>query len=62
MYKGKGYAGSTITIQYLSGHYQPLITVSRQSSRPTLETILNALNEVGVLYVITDGAARLTQK
>lgn len=65
IYKGKGYtepegaqayaASNTLTIQYLSGHYQPLISTSSQSSRPSLACILSALDEFGVLYVVTDG-------
>ena len=67
VYKGKGYAeqeendayaaSNTITIQYLSGHYQPLIPASPQHARPSLKHILSALDEGKVLYVVTDGAA-----
>ena len=69
VYKGKGYteqegaqayaASNTLTIQYLSGHYQPLVSTSSQSIRPSLECILKALDEFGVLYVVTDGAATI---
>lgn len=63
VYKGKGYsdqddvssASNTITIRFLPGHYQPLLCYS--SIRPTLKNILSALDEFGVLYVITDGAS-----
>jgi hypothetical protein len=71
VYKGKGYAehegteaydsSNTITIKYLSGHYQPLISLSR-ANRPSLKQILSALDEAGVLYVVTDGAATPKQQ
>jgi hypothetical protein len=68
VYKGKGYteqdgvaehyaASNTITIRYVSGHYQPLISSSSQSCRPSLKRILTALDKLGVLYVVTDGKA-----
>lgn len=66
IYKGKFYdklddewkAANTITIQYLPGHYQPLIpTTINGKKRPTLEQILHALDRYGVLYVVTDGGA-----
>ena len=67
VYKGKGYAdevnredtsaANTITLQYLSGHYQPLFPSSK-SSRPSLKRILSALDESGVFFVVTDGAAK----
>jgi hypothetical protein len=71
VYKGRGYAehegtiaydsSNTITIKYLSGHYQPLISLSR-ANRPSLKQILSALDEAGVLYVVTDGAATPKQQ
>ena len=51
-------ASNTITIQYISGHYQPLVVAPTKSSRPSLKKILSALDEFGVLYVVTDGAAK----
>jgi hypothetical protein len=51
-------ASNTITIQYVSGHYQPLVVTPPKSSRPSLKKILSALDEFGVLYVVTDGAAK----
>eukprot|EP00980_Cylindrotheca_fusiformis_P003403 scaffold758_cov104-Cylindrotheca_fusiformis.AAC.2 len=64
IYKGKFYdklddegkAANTITIQYLPGHYQPLL-VPIGSKRPNLEQILHVLDRHGVLYVVTDGSS-----
>ena len=46
---------NTITIRYVPGHYQPLIPSSIDASRPSLETILPALDDAGIFYVVTDG-------
>ena len=51
-------ATNTLTIRYVPGHYQPLITATSDSTRPSLKKIISALDEIGVLYVITDGAAK----
>jgi hypothetical protein len=64
VYKGKFYdkmndegkAVNTITIQYLPGHYQPLIVPSHRK-RPTLEQIVKTLDRHKVLYVVTDGSS-----
>ncbi|CAJ1946778.1 unnamed protein product [Cylindrotheca closterium] len=67
IYKGKYYekmseegkAANTLTIQYLPGHYQPLLidTHGGLLLRPNLDQILKSLDEHGVLYVVTDGSA-----
>ena len=43
---------NTITIRYIPGHYQPLLP---QGPRPTLQDILQTFEDVGVVYVVTDG-------
>jgi len=48
-------ASNTLTLRYTPGHYQPLVPVTRDSARPSLKKIISALDEAGVLYVITDG-------
>lgn len=50
-------ASNTLTLRYTPGHYQPLVPVTRNSARPSLKKIISALDEAGVLYVITDGGA-----
>mmetsp|Transcript_14490 Transcript_14490/g.29636 ORF Transcript_14490/g.29636 Transcript_14490/m.29636 type:complete len:579 (-) Transcript_14490:2034-3770(-) len=69
VYKGKNYqdettadtsmqTSNTLTIQYVpGGHYQPLVSASYDSERPSLKQILSVLDESGVLYVVTDGNA-----
>jgi len=65
IYKGKYYdrmseegkAANTLTIQYLPGHYQPLLFAHGGLLRPNLDQILKSLDEHGVLYVVTDGSA-----
>ena len=69
VYRGKNYqdetdsqnnslqTSNTLTIQYIPGHYQPLVAASYDSSRPSLKQILSCLNEAGVLYIVTDGSA-----
>lgn len=65
IYKGKYYdrmseegkAANTLTIQYLPGHYQPLLFAHGGLLRPNLGQILKSLDEHGVLYVVTDGSA-----
>lgn len=69
VYRGKNYqdetdsqsnslqTSNTLTIQYIPGHYQPLVAASYDSSRPSLKQILSCLDEAGVLYVVTDGSA-----
>ncbi len=69
VYKGKNYqdetdmdnssmqTSNTLTIQYIPGHYQPLVAASYHSTRPSLKQILSVLDESGVLYVVTDGNA-----
>jgi len=69
VYKGKNYLeetkkypadewakSNTISLKYLSGHYQPLFPYS-QELRPTLLTLLKCLDKNGVLYTITDGCS-----
>jgi len=63
VYKGKYYdarpewkQSSTITIQYLPGHYQPLLPINGDK-RASLDEILTALDKNEVFYVVTDGAA-----
>lgn len=64
IYKGKFYdklneegkAANTITIQYLPGHYQPLIVPSH-GRRPNLEQIIQSLDQHKVLHVVTDGSS-----
>jgi hypothetical protein len=46
---------NTITLRYIPGHYQPLIPVNNFALRPSLKDVLTALDEKGVLYVVTDG-------
>lgn len=70
VYRGKGYndeasdvaqsyaASNTVTVQYIPGHYQPLISATADASRPSLKQILVTLDECGVLYVVTDGSAK----
>ena len=48
---------NTLTIQFIPGHYQPLVAASYDSKRPSLKQILSVLDESGVLYVVTDGNA-----
>ncbi len=50
-------ASNTLTLRYTPGHYQPLVPVNRDLARPSLVKIIRALEEAGVLYVITDGGA-----
>ena len=50
-------ASNTLTLRYTPGHYQPLVAAASDSVRPSLKKIIKALDEVGVLYVVTDGAA-----
>ena len=69
MYKGQNYkeeedganetyaASNTLTLRFVPGHYQPLLAATPDSARPSLKQILSVLNDCGVLYVITDGAA-----
>jgi len=65
IYKGKYYdkmseegkAANTLTIQYLPGHYQPLLMSPLKGLQPTLDQLLKSLEEHGVLYVVTDGSA-----
>ena len=68
VYKGQKYAetsakdeewaqSNTITLRYIPGHYQPLVGIDKNSERPALEQILQALDKGGVFYVVTDGAA-----
>lgn len=52
----KGKAANCVTIQYLPGHYQPLIMFGNKL-RPNLDQILQALHSYNVLYVVTDGNA-----
>jgi hypothetical protein len=46
---------NTLTIRYVPGHYQPLLPCGKL--RPTLDDLLQTLDKVGVLYVVTDGTA-----
>jgi hypothetical protein len=63
VYRGKHYPESdqdwaranTLTIRYVPGHYQPLLPCGKL--RPTLDDLTQTLDNVGVLYVVTDGAA-----
>ena len=58
VYKGQHYneeASNTLTLRYIPGHYQPLVLVSPDSTRPTLNQIIKVLDESSVVYVITDG-------
>ena len=48
---------NTLTIQYVPGHYQPLVSSCYNVERPSLKQILSVLDESGVLYVVTDGNA-----
>lgn len=68
VFKGKNYqdettldnstqTSNTLTIQYVPGHYQPLVAASCDSERPSLKQVLAVLDESGVLYVVTDGSA-----
>ena len=70
MYKGQNYkeeedganesyaaTSNTLTLRFVPGHYQPLLAATTDSARPSLKQILSVLNDCGVLYVITDGAA-----
>ena len=68
VYRGKNYqdetakdnstqTSNTLTIQYIPGHYQPLVAACHNSQRPSLKQILSVLDESGVLYVVTDGNA-----
>ena len=68
VYRGKNYqdeaakdnsmqTSNTLTIQYVPGHYQPLVAACHNSQRPSLKQILSVLDESGVLYVVTDGNA-----
>ncbi|KAL3941975.1 MAG: hypothetical protein SGBAC_003749 [Bacillariaceae sp.] len=65
IYKGKYYdkmseegkTANTLSIQYLPGHYQPLLGALGGLLRPNLEQVLKSLDEHGVLYVVTDGSA-----
>jgi len=50
-------AAYTITLRYVPGHYQPLVSVTSKSTRPTLKQITSVLDKEGVMYVVTDGAA-----
>lgn len=50
-------ASNTLTLRFTPGHYQPLAAATPESIRPTLKKIISVLEESGVLYVITDGAA-----
>ena len=50
-------SSNTLTIQYVPGHYQPLVVESDKHDRPSLKQILSVLDESGVLYVVTDGSA-----
>jgi hypothetical protein len=63
IYKGKYYdareewqQSNAITIRYLPGHYQPLLPIQAEN-RPSLNQILESLDALGIVYVITDGAA-----
>eukprot|EP00532_Pseudo-nitzschia_australis_P003927 CAMPEP_0168191924 /NCGR_PEP_ID=MMETSP0139_2-20121125/17775_1 /TAXON_ID=44445 /ORGANISM="Pseudo-nitzschia australis, Strain 10249 10 AB" /LENGTH=474 /DNA_ID=CAMNT_0008115131 /DNA_START=528 /DNA_END=1952 /DNA_ORIENTATION=+ len=62
IYKGQNYdnrnlslQSNTITLRYIPGHYQPLIPSGAFARRPALKDIINALDDLGVFYVITDG-------
>ncbi len=69
VYKGKHYkdesndsdliraASNTLTLRYVPGHYTPLVPASPDSIRPSLKNILSNLDQCGVLFVVTDGAA-----
>lgn len=69
VYKGKHYkdecdssdetraASNTLTLRYVPGHYIPLVPASPDSIRPSLKNMLSSLDQSGVLYVVTDGAA-----
>jgi DnaJ-domain-containing protein 1 len=68
VYKGQQYAkmacrdelwaqSNTLTLRYTPGHYQPLVGSDSNAPRPSLEQILKALDDAGVYYVVTDGAA-----
>jgi hypothetical protein len=69
VYKGKHYkdesndsdliraASNTLTLRYVPGHYIPLVAASPDSIRPSLKNILSSLDQCGVLFVVTDGAA-----
>mmetsp|Transcript_6669 Transcript_6669/g.15139 ORF Transcript_6669/g.15139 Transcript_6669/m.15139 type:complete len:597 (+) Transcript_6669:146-1936(+) len=50
-------ASNTLTLRFVPGHYQPLVAATPESTRPTLKKIISVLDECGVLYVVTDGAA-----
>jgi len=66
IYKGQNYkdeeegtvsASNTLTLRFVPGHYQPLVAATPDSTRPTLKQVVSALDECGVIYVVTDGAA-----
>lgn len=64
IYKGQNYkedesysASNTLTLRFVPGHYQPLVAAMPDSTRPTLKQIISVLDECGVIYVVTDGAA-----
>ena len=64
IYKGKyykdeneGFVLNTLTLRHVPGHYQPLITASASSLKPSLKRITSTLEQCGVLYVVTDGTA-----
>lgn len=70
VYKGQNYkdeeegvvdetyaASNTLTLRFVPGHYQPLVLDTSEGTRPTLKQIISVLDECGVLYVVTDGAA-----
>lgn len=64
IYKGQNYkedesysASNTLTLRFVPGHYTPLVAATPDSTRPTLKQIISVLEESGVLYVVTDGAA-----
>jgi hypothetical protein len=46
---------NTLTLRYVPGHYQPLLPCGKL--RPTLHDLTQSFDKVGVMYVVTDGAA-----
>ena len=64
VYKGKhykdeneGFVSKSLTIRHVPGHYQPLVTASPDSLKPSLKRIISTLDQCGVMYVVTDGTA-----
>mmetsp|Transcript_31613 Transcript_31613/g.35391 ORF Transcript_31613/g.35391 Transcript_31613/m.35391 type:complete len:468 (-) Transcript_31613:1711-3114(-) len=61
IYKGRHYEhqnvlnSNTITLQYIPGHYQPLIPSNSFARRPSLKDIITTLDDLGVYYVVTNG-------